>query len=397
MNETISFLNDHNIKTIPEDHTTLDIITEFLNEFKTLGPFYIINLSVIINQYNRWITNLPNIIPYYAVKCNPDEVIIKLLYNLGVKFDCASQNEISQLLGLEIQPEDIIFANPIKESSQIQYARSMHVDLLVIDTDSELLKIKLYHPNAKILIRIKVNDSKSVCKFNSKFGVDLAEMENLLKLAKASELDIVGISFHVGSNCLDHTIYYEAIHNVKDAFELGTKYDYQFTTIDIGGGFPGDISSKAFELIAEQINIAIDEFFPDKEHLNIISEPGRYFVDSSHTLVLNIIGKKKYKIKDETMFTYYLNDGVYGSFNCIHFDHAKPTILAYNARNEKVFKSKIFGPTCDSIDVICEECLLPDLAIGENVYVENFGAYTRAAATTFNGFQRTPYHYVIKV
>jgi ornithine decarboxylase len=102
-------------------------------------------------------------------------------------------------------------------------------------------------------------------------------------------------------------------------------------------------------------------------------------------LVSNIIGKKKNNDK----FVYYLNDGIYGSFNCVYFDHAKPVIQPYNERDGKLYESVVFGPTCDSIDIIAEQCQLPDLAIGEWVYVENFGAYTSAAASTFNGFQQT--------
>jgi diaminopimelate decarboxylase len=81
-----------------------------------------------------------------------------------------------------------------------------------------------------------------------------------------------------------------------------------------------------------------------------------------------------------------LNDGIYGSFNCIYFDHRIPTILPFNERDGKLHKSLLFGPTCDSIDLIAEEIMLPELAIGEWVYVENFGAYTIAASSVFNGF-----------
>ena len=73
----------------------------------------------------------------------------------------------------------------------------------------------------------------------------------------------------------------------------------------------------------------------------------------------------------------------------MYFDHAKPVIQPYNERDGKLYESVVFGPTCDSIDIIAEQCQLSDLAIGEWVYVENFGAYTSAAASTFNGFQQT--------
>jgi diaminopimelate decarboxylase len=98
----------------------------------------------------------------------------------------------------------------------------------------------------------------------------------------------------------------------------------------------------------------------------------------------------------EKRILYYLNDGVYGSFNCIYFDHETPTILPFNEREEKLYKSTIFGPTCDSIDMISENILLPELAIGEWVYVENFGAYTTASSSFFNGFRTSLCKYIFK-
>ena len=141
----------------------------------------------------------------------------------------------------------------------------------------------------------------------------------------------------------------------------------------------------------------------DEEKIQFIAEPGRYFVEKSHTLVLNVIGKKRETYinettqKEEEIIIYYLNDGIYGSFNCIYFDHKKPIVLPFNERNEKIlYKSKIFGPTCDSIDLITSEIMLPELSIGEWVYVENFGAYTTAASSSFNGFITTDYKYILR-
>ena len=91
---------------------------------------------------------------------------------------------------------------------------------------------------------------------------------------------------------------------------------------------------------------------------------------------------------------YYLNDGIYGSFNCIYFDHSVPTILPFNERDGGQYMSTIFGPTCDSIDLICENAMLPDLAIGEWVYVEDFGAYTAASSSAFNGFKTNSFKYI---
>ena len=247
-----------------------------------------------------------------------------------------------------------------------------------------------------------------MCKFNSKFGCKLENIEILINLIKLLKLKLVGFSFHVGSDCKSVESYYTAIKTCREAYDLSLKHNININIIDIGGGFPGIHveSGINIEQISEKINQAQRDFFGtevDNNTVRFIAEPGRYFVQKSHTLVLNVIGKKRETVYNETtsaseeIIIYYLNDGVYGSFNCIYFDNKKPVILPFNERNEKtLYKSKIFGPTCDSIDLISKEIMLPELAIGEWVYVDNFGAYTTAASSSFNGFITTDYKYILK-
>lgn len=173
--------------------------------------------------------------------------------------------------------------------------------------------------------------------------------------------------------------------------------------IDIGGGFPGQDGQDGivkFEDIANQIKKGIDEFFHElieNNKIEFIAEPGRYFAHKSHILVLNVIGKKVKQDKDnQKHITYFLNDGVYGSFNYIHFDHAEVEILPFNERDGELYNSTLFGPTCDSIDKIAENIKLPDLAIGEWIYVPNLGAYSISAASGFNGFRTTTNKYVYR-
>ena len=426
----MSFLRETNVKSFDSSADIYDIIRAFLDENHSDSAFYIVDLTKIIEQYNKWFEYLPNIHPYYAIKCNPNKTIIKLLDKLGVNFDCASQHEIAQVLSSGVSPERIIYANPCKISSYIKYARSTDVDLLVLDSTYEIYKIKLYHPAANLLIRIKIDDSKSLCRFSSKFGCSLKQVNEICALAKASKLNVVGISFHVGSNCRDPETYRNAIELSKKAFEIGQTYGYTFNLLDIGGGFPGhNDGSISFENIVKVINESINDCFGGYDNgVKFIAEPGRYFVSASHTLLLNVIGKKDieeshdleldqlnklvsanmgmqsedYKKIESTTnttekrFVYYLNDGVYGSFDCIAHDHYHPILKPYNERDGKLYKSIVFGPTCDSVDVITQDCELPDLAIGEWVFVDNFGAYTRAAASTFNGFQEIPCFYIMK-
>ena len=401
-------LEKYNVKLYSGEYSTYDIIDDFLKNNQSEQPFYIIDIGEIIKLYEKWITIFPNIKPYYAVKCNPNPVLLDVLTCLGSHFDCASENEIKSVIELTNDPDKIIFANPCKMSSQIKYARANDVDMMTFDCEEELYKIRLYHPYAKLILRLAVDDSQSLCKFNSKFGCKIENIEKLIHLMNTLQLKLIGFSFHVGSGCKSVDSYYEAIKTCKSAYELAIKNNIDITIIDIGGGFPGINveNSINIEQIAETINKAQQDFFSKEiveDKLQFISEPGRYFVEKSHTLVLNVIGKKREIYMNETtkekeeLIIYYLNDGVYGSFNCIYFDHKKPIVLPFNERNEKkLYKSKIFGPTCDSIDLITNEIMLPELAIGEWVYIENFGAYTTAASSSFNGFITTDYKYILR-
>lgn len=383
-----------------EKYTSYDIINEILEEHNQNSSFYIIDLGEIIRRYKKWTQLLPNIKPYYAIKCNPNMVICELMSLLGSGFDVASKNEMN-IVKNDAPYGNIIYANPYKECTELQYARASDIDLTVFDSKFELDKIKLFHPSCKLLLRIKVDDSHSICQFNTKFGAEFDEIEKIIKYANNADLMIVGVSFHVGSDCGDAKQYYNAIKLARDVFNIGIKYDYKMNVLDIGGGFPGRSGreqDELFENICKNIDLGIKDFFGDIEDLKVMAEPGRYFVQASHTLVVNVIGKNA-RVNKETKqmeYMYYLNDGIYGSFNCIYFDHQKPEILPYNERNEeKKYKSIIFGRTCDSIDKITDDIQLPILEINDYCFVPNFGAYTVASSTTFNGFPNIKSYYVM--
>ena len=411
LNQLSSFISDNDIKLIPKKQDTYDIVNMFLEKNHSEDPFLIVNLGEIIRQYQKWMTHLPLIKPHYAVKCNPDPVILKLLSNLDSCFDCASRNEIAKIINLGVSPERIIFAHPSKMISQIKYARAHDVDLVVFDDENELYKIKMFHSNAKLILRIKTDDSTSLCRFSCKFGADLDDVENLLKVAKSLGLNVTGVSFHVGSGCKDKNLYRKAIENCYRVFSIAKDLGIQIEIINMGGGFVGNKSNKpnetTFEEIAQVINESILEYFYDKEQkkyiVEFIAEPGRFMVASSHTLVLSIINKKTRinKETNEKEIVYYVNDGVYGSLNNIIYDHFVVTndnLFPFNERNEKRYKSIIYGCTCDGIDRLVEDIMLPDLLCGEYLYVENMGAYTLALFNheeLFNGFSKPSIHYVM--
>jgi len=395
-----NFISDKEIKIYDKTMDMLDIINEYLEKKKGEQSFFLVDLGDIIRQYHRWKKLLPKITPYYAIKCNPSPIIIELLNKLGCCFDCASQQEILKTIHLGVDPKNIIFANPCKPVDFIKFSRSNDVDVLVIDSFYELYKIKLYHPEAKLLVRIQTDDSKSKCKFNCKFGVEVSEVKAILELGKVLQLNIIGVSFHVGSGCEDASVYKTAISDCKNVFQIAKNLDIHMNIIDIGGGFPGTDDGKVqFEQMAETINATIDELFneSEQERIKFIAEPGRYFVASSHTIVCSIINKKE-KLDSETgekLITYYISDGVYKSFSNIIFDYACPEFIPFNERNEKTFQSILYGESCDSLDIISKNCQLPSLAIGESIVVKNMGAYTIASSTEFNGFTKAELYYIL--
>jgi len=398
--ELPKFISENNIKLFSkEEYTKYDVVNYHLEQKKTDEAFYIVDLGDILEQFKQWKSLLPRVEPHYAVKCCPNPMILKTLAVLGCSFDCASKAEIISVTDLNVPANRIIYANPVKDPQYIKFARSQNVDTMTFDNEVELYKIKLYHPYAKLVIRIKTDDSNSTLKFSSKFGCSLEDAKTYLEKAKSLELNVIGVSFHVGSKCNDPATFTSSIRDAKEIFKMGEALGMKMNLLDVGGGFPGTHGEcmVPFEDMAKAINDGIDTYFSDVEDLRVIAEPGRYFASKSHTLVFNVIGKRRIVEENgDYHFQYYMNDGVYGSFNCTIFDGACPEIQAFNNKCEKKYKTTMFGPTCDSMDTMTRSAELPELGVGEWCYVMNFGAYTQAASSNFNGFPTVECNYVFR-
>jgi ornithine decarboxylase len=387
-------INKYEVEKNTNNLTPEEILKTKINEAVVDNEaFYIVDLGAVVRKHQEWTANLPRVKPYYAIKCNPDTAIIKLLGSLGTNFDCASKAEIQQILGCGIAPSRIIYANPCKMKSHIEYARESQVEMMTFDNSHELTKIASIYPNAKLLLRIITDDSQSICRFSTKFGAPLDTTSQLLALSKELGLNVCGVSFHVGSGCMSSTSFVSAIRSAHRVFKEAEQLGLNFTTLDLGGGWPGINDERIdFPVIAGAIRPILDELFP--ENIDIIAEPGRFFVAQSHTLAVNVFAKRTVveSATNEKHFLYYVNDGVYQSFNCILFDHYTPTaeVLMPNENVNTQYKSTVFGPTCDSMDCIGKDILLPELEVGEWLYFKNMGAYSVAAASPFNGFKSHP-------
>jgi len=373
------------------------------------GSFLVCNLAEPVKQFHLWQSELPMVEPFYAVKCNPDPAILRVLAALGCGFDCATMGEID--LALHIFGKDkqnmaankIVYANPAKMEHMIDFAIENGVQMTVFDGEDELYKIAGLEGKEKLrlLLRLTTDDKDSVCRFSKKFGCPVEEAEPLLEIAKSLGLNVAGVSFHVGSGCGDAGAYTKALSDARAVFDMGTKLGMPaMNIIDIGGGFPGDSTIYGenrlpdFPELAAAIREGIDSFVEStgRSDVRFIAEPGRFFVSACTSIVTKVYSRKG-GTKDFQAL--YVDDGVYGSFNNVVYDHAlpRPAKLSKSGKTEEaVIPTAVFGPTCDGLDQMCslDNTTLERCQVGDWLIWENQGAYTHTASFVFNGYTHVP-------
>jgi ornithine decarboxylase len=345
---------------------------------KSLESFHVLDLSRVTGKYDQWTRALPKIHPFYAVKSNPHPALLSHLLKMGAGFDCASKTEMETVLALGAHPDNIIYAHPCKAPADILAAKAMGVRRTTFDSEAELLKIKQLYPEMELVLRIWVDDSAAQCPLANKYGALKTEWQPLLSLAHVLGLNVVGVSFHVGSGGNKET-FQSALRDARYIFDLAEENGHKLSLLDIGGGFPGidvDPENNMFLQCAEVINSELANF---PEGIRMIAEPGRYFCAESQTLVSMVIAKR---IRNQKP-AYFIGDGLYQSFNCMLYDHTK---LLEPPTNEAMYPSTLFGQTCDGLDQIASDFMLPELDVGDWVAFPGMGAYTTAAASRFNGF-----------
>jgi len=359
-----------------------NLIRQMLKKHKT--PFMIIRKSVLEKQLSRFQKAFPQVTPYYAIKANPHPRIVKFFAKLGTCFDVASAAEMKLVLKQGAKPRHIIFANTIKSKEDLVTARKRRVRLMTFDNEAELYKIAENYPGAHVILRIRVANRGSVVQLSLKFGADPDQGFYLLRKAKGLGLVPKGVSFHVGSQSTNVENYLQALELTAGIFKESKESGIPLSIVDIGGGFPiqhfdNEIGIN-FERMAGQIRRQMRELFP--KSTQFIAEPGRFFVGPAGVLVTQVVGKA---FRDHKNF-YYLNDGVYQDFSGMMFDHCKYEFKTL--RRGQKYMSVFAGPTCDSLDILSSNEEVPELFVGDVVYVKNIGAYSSASAVpNFNGFE----------
>ncbi|MGQ9465813.1 MAG: type III PLP-dependent enzyme [bacterium] len=361
--------------------TTNNVKKQIPNLVRKHGtPLFLISKSKLINQLKRFHTLLPRVKPFYAVKANSHPFILKTFADAGTGFDVASIHEMKSLLDMGVSPDRMVFANTVKTPEALKFANANKIDLMTFDSEYELNKIARNAPGARVLVRIKVPNIGSMVELSLKFGAEPPDAIPFLIKAIRLGLKPAGVSFHVGSQNVHIENYLDALEIASIIFKDAHLKQIPLEILDIGGGFPikhFDYEKDLFAITAASINKELNRLFPD--NIQIIAEPGRVLCGPAGILVMKIIGKS---IRNNKHW-YYLDDGVYGSLSGIVYDHCK---YQYRVLKKGITQiTTLAGPTCDSFDIISTSEELPELDIGDIVYVENIGAYSWATATNFNG------------
>jgi ornithine decarboxylase len=343
-------------------------------------PILVLEKKKLIEEYQRFRRLLPRVRLFYAIKANPHPDVIRTFRDLGGCYDVASEGEMRHVLAQGVSPDRIIFANTVKRPEALEFCRKSRINFVTFDNEPELYKIAKHAPGCRVLARLKVSNMGSIVELSLKFGADQDQIVPMLAKAKALGLKPEGISFHVGSQCTNIENYQRAFEAAGHIMREAKSKGVPFKIVDIGGGMPikhFDNDTYTLETFASQMRRELDRIFP--KDIDIIAEPGRALCGPAGMLITRVVGRA---IRNNKNY-YYLDDGVYGDFSGQVFDHCKYQFKTLK-RGQK-FASILAGPTCDSFDTISMSEDLPELDVGDVVYVPNIGAYSCASALTFNG------------
>ena len=360
-------------------------VEELINRLKPEKPVYCIRKNSILSASKFFQKKFPGKI-LFAVKTNPHPEVIKTLVKSGIdQFDVASIQEVKAVKKFS-QTAKCSYMHTVKSRESISEAYFKYgIKTFALDTKDELVKIIESTCNAKdleLFVRVAVSNEHAEIDLSKKFGALNSEAAGLLRLVKQHSKKI-GLSFHVGSQCMHPISYAKGITEIGNIIKK-TKIipDY----INVGGGFPTIYP----DLVPQSLDNYFDEIKKGLENLKIgtlteiICEPGRALVAESGSTIVRVNLRKKQKL--------YINDGTYGTL----FDAGTPNIVfpskMIKDSSNKIISKKLtafdfYGPTCDSMDYMKGPFLLPN-NIKENDYIElgQLGSYGLTFRTEFNGF-----------
>jgi ornithine decarboxylase len=347
-------------------------------------PMHCLRPAVIADTAGRFVQSLRGDV-LYAVKCNPEPAVLRAMWEGGVRhFDCASAGEVS-LVRQMFTDAKIHFMHPVKSRPAIREAYWRHdVRDFVLDSADELAKIMDETQGAEdlgLVVRLALPPGGAMYDLSGKFGAPVDEAVTLLRAARPLARRL-GMSFHVGSQCMDPLAYRRALMLAGETIRrAGVAIDI----VDVGGGFPvsyPDLEPPPLGAYFAEIEGAFDDL--DLPAARLWAEPGRALVAAGASVVVQVQLRRG--------DTLYVNDGVYGSLSdagAPAFRFPARLIRARSSGTEEQRAFAFYGPTCDSADYMKGPFWLPaDMQEGDWIEIGQLGAYGACLRTAFNGFDR---------
>ncbi|MDX2074767.1 MAG: type III PLP-dependent enzyme [Alphaproteobacteria bacterium] len=358
-------------------------VEDVVHDLRPEEPVQALRPAVIASTAKWFLRNFPGEV-MYAVKCNPDTRVLRILARAGVKhYDVASLAEV-KLVAETLPGAKLYFMHPVKSRHAIRDAYFQYgVRDFSLDSHAELEKILEVTQGAEDLnlyVRLSVPNDEAVYSLSGKFGVKLDEAAALV-LATREKARKLGVCFHVGSQCMNPEAYANTIAKVV---ALLAETQVKLDVLDVGGGFPSIYPGMTPPSLSSYMKVIRKSLksHPSLEHAQVVCEPGRALVAEGASMIVQVDARKDNML--------YINDGIYGSL----FDAGIPgfiypvkAIRPGGAFSQEVAEFGFFGPTCDSIDAMKGPFYLPaDIREGDWIEIGQLGAYGQTMRTNFNGF-----------
>ncbi len=356
-------------------------IRRLVREFGS--PLLILDCERVRVQLRKLKKALPRVDLHYALKPMPHPAVVATVLGEEGYLDLASTGEVQLAQRLGVDPARCIHTHPIKRPEDIANALQFGVRIFTADNPDEVRKFAQLTERAELLLRISFRSPGAMVDLSRKFGCDPEELLSLARLAADLGVPVRGLSFHVGSQTRDAAKHVEAVTAcMRLMSEARRERLGRFDLLDIGGGFPIDYAEPVQDIgrFCAPLRAALARL---PRRVRVIAEPGRFIVGPAAIGVATVMGRAR----REGHWWYYLDDGLYGAWSGQLFDRASYPVEPLREEGERL-PSVLAGPTCDSIDVIAENLMLPPLKVGDILVGRAMGAYTWACATEFNFFPK---------
>jgi ornithine decarboxylase len=368
-----------------------DLLTSSVFRANYDGPVVVVDRERIIENIKRFRQALPGVEINYAVKSNPDPKLLTTIMDEGASFEVASLQELQAIKVAADQQlaykhqftwDKVLYSNPVRPDRYIRGAiNHFGCNWFVVDNPAEVYKVISVDPTANLYIRLIVCNHGSRFSLYGKFGVDWYDAKDLITFCKEVGANVRGVTFHVGSQCLNPRAWGDNVQQVKDLFEYMRSVGFNPDFLDIGGGFPVQHCEKipSIEEIGEYLMPELEWF----KGCRIVAEPGRFITSDAGHMLCQVISTN---IRNERKWV-YLDAGVFHGMTEPAYEQSFHFAYETDHDSDDVIMCVLAGPTCDSLDVINREEPLPaGLLSGDFVVVKNCGVYTTSYGTEFNGF-----------